>query len=117
MTSYNIGVSFAPFRSKMPMKKKFVLGTCLIPIASGPLSESEWHDTYYTEPYRLAIFMVSLDIKQQKRDHMCCHQAILIPTLAFEVSEDEEIIAAPSAPPAALSAVSSRSSHPIRTQA
>ena len=87
MTSYNIGVSFAPFRSKMPMKKKFVLGTCLIPIASGPLSESEWHDTYYTEPYRLAIFMLSLDIKQQKRDHMCCHQAILIPTLAFEISE------------------------------
>ena len=50
------------------MKKKFVLGTCLIPNASGPLSESEWHDTYYTEPYRLAIFMLSSDIKQQKRD-------------------------------------------------
>ena len=76
MTSYNIGVSFAPFSSKMPMEK-LVLGTCLIPIASGPLSESEWHDTYYTEPYRLAIFMLSLDIKQQKRDHMSCHQAIL----------------------------------------
>ena len=64
-----------------------------------------------------AIFMLSLDIKQQKRDHMCYNQAFLIPTLAFEVSEDEEIIAAPSAPPAAPSAVSSRSSHPIRTQA
>ena len=29
MTSYNTGVSFAPFRNKMVMKN-FVLGTCLL---------------------------------------------------------------------------------------